>query len=92
MLFEWDENKANVNLQKHKVGFEEAKTIFDDLFLLTFYDAKHSDVEQRYISIGMSAKGRVLLVIHTERKMNIRLISCRKATKSERRVYETKGS
>jgi len=80
LTFEWDEEKAEANLRKHKVGFEEAKTLFNDPFLLTFPDLGHSESEERYISIGTSAKGRALVVIHTEREDHIRLISCRKAT------------
>jgi len=88
LTFEWDEEKAEANLRKHKVGFEEAKTLFNDPFLLTFPDLGHSESEERYISIGTSAKGRALVVIHTEREDHIRLISCRKATAKERRAYE----
>jgi uncharacterized protein len=93
LIFEWDENKARENLRKHKVSFEEAKTAFNDPLLITFPDEYHSDYEDRYISIGISAKSRVLLVVHTEREQNedtliVRIISCRKATSSERRVYE----
>ena len=78
--FEWDEEKAKENLKKHKVSFEEAKTVFGDPFLMTFPDPEHSESEQRYLNIGSSSKGRVLIVIHTERHRNIRIISCRKAT------------
>ena len=88
LIFEWDENKANTNIQKHKVSFEEAKTVFSDPYLLTFYDAEHSGRERRYINIGVSLKQKVLVVIHTERQERIRIISCRKATKSERQAYE----
>ncbi len=90
LLFEWDDNKAKSTLKKHKVSFEEGKTIFNDPFLLTFPDYEHSIKENRFINIGFSAKGRVLVLIHTERGENIR-ISCRKATSLERREYE-KGS
>lgn len=86
--FEWDDEKAKENLRKHKVGFEEAKTIFGDPFLVTFPDPEHSERERRYINVGVSSKGRILIVIHTERKANIRIISCRKATTDERRAYE----
>lgn len=86
--FEWDETKAQENLRKHKVSFEEGKTVFGDPFLWTFPDPDHSDDEERYLSIGYSAKGRVLVVSHTERGGNIRIISCRKATATERRAYE----
>jgi uncharacterized DUF497 family protein len=86
--FEWDEAKAQENLRKHKVSFEEAKTVFGDPFLWTFPDPHHSDFEDRYLSIGCSSKGRVLVVSHTERRGKIRIISCRKATVAERRAYE----
>jgi hypothetical protein len=93
LIFEWDENKARENLRKHKVSFEEAKTIFNDPVLITFPDEYHSDDEERYVSIGLSAKRTVLLAVHTERVQNgdtliIRLINCRKATARERRIYE----
>jgi len=88
LIFEWDENKAKLNYSKHKVSFEEAKTIFNDPYLLTFHDLEHSNYEQRYINIGISSKGRFLVVIHTERGENIRIVSCRRATKAERKTYE----
>lgn len=86
--FEWDEEKARGNLRKHKVSFEEAKTVFNDPFMITFPDQEHSGFEQRYLNIGISLRGRVLIVIHTERRKNIRIISCRRATINERRAYE----
>jgi hypothetical protein len=86
--FEWDEKKAIANRRKHKVSFEEATTVFDDPFLATFPDAEHSGDERRYISIGASSRGRILVVVHTDRGANIRIISCRKATPSERKEYE----
>ncbi len=88
LTFEWDENKARANFRKHKVSFEEAKTIFNDPLLLTFPDFEHSNGEQRQLSIGRSAQGRVLIVVHMDRNKNIRLISGRKATPNERRIYE----
>jgi uncharacterized DUF497 family protein len=88
LVFEWDENKAKANVKRHKISFDEAKTVFGDPFLITFPDPDHSDSEQRYVSLGWSAKGRVLVVIHTQRDENIRIISCRKATTSERSFYE----
>ncbi|MBI5374946.1 MAG: BrnT family toxin [Candidatus Schekmanbacteria bacterium] len=91
LTFEWDEVKAKFNYKKHKVSFDEGKTIFNDPFLFTFPDNEHSINEDRYINIGISSKGRILILIHTERKDRIRIISCRKATDSERRFYE-KGS
>lgn len=87
-LFEWDEAKARENARKHKVTFEEAVSVFTDPFLLTFPDDKHSDSEDRFISIGRSERRRVLLVVHTDRGDAIRLISCRKATSAERKTYE----
>lgn len=91
--FEWDVNKARSNLAKHKVGFDEAATIFIDPFLLTYPDEIHSDKEERLISIGVSKNERLLLVVHLEKLATmdfilIRIVSCRKATPSERRLYE----
>ncbi|MBI5591535.1 MAG: BrnT family toxin [Deltaproteobacteria bacterium] len=89
--FEWDEVKAKENLKKHGVSFEEGRTIFNDSFLFTFPDVEHSVKEARYINIGLSANGRILIVIHTERQEKIRIVSCRKATARERRFYEESG-
>lgn len=86
--FEWDEEKAKANLKKHRVGFDEATTVFTDPFSLTIHDPDHSANEQRYIDIGSSDKGRVLVVVYTERGSNVRIVSCRKATPSERKLYE----
>jgi len=88
ITFEWGEVKAEANFKKHKVSFEEGKTIFNDPFLFTFPDTEHSINEERYINIGISANGSVLVLTHTERHDKIRIISCRKATASERRFYE----
>jgi len=88
LTFEWDAEKAKGNIRKHQVSFEEAKTVFGDPFLLTFPDPEHSIDEQRYLGIGASSKGRILVVVHTERDVSIRVISCRKATPKERKVYE----
>jgi len=86
--FEWDEEKAKANLKKHRVGFDEATTVFLDPFSITIPDPDHSEDEQRYIDIGSSDKDRVLVVVYTERGTTIRIISCRKATVSERKIYE----
>jgi len=86
--FEWDEDKSIANLKKHRVSFDEAITVFIDPFSITISDAEHSIDEQRYINLGSSEKGRVLVVVYTERSSNIRIISCRKATLSERKLYE----
>ncbi len=88
MEFEWDEGKARENLKKHKVGFDEGKTIFNDSFLLTFPDIDSSETEERCVNIGLSVRDRVLVLIHTERQGKVRIISCRKATTRERRYYE----
>ena len=88
LVFEWDEVKAKDNFHKHKVSFEEGKTVFNDPCLFTFPDNEHSENEERYINIGLSANGSVLVLIHTERQGKIRIISCRKATVRERKFYE----
>ena len=95
LIFEWDAQKAKNNIQKHKVSFEEAKTIFGDPYLITYPDEFHSESEERYLSIGYSTGNRVLLVVHTEVEqaedtLVIRLISSRKATPVERKYYEEK--
>ncbi|MBW4579261.1 MAG: BrnT family toxin [Tildeniella nuda ZEHNDER 1965/U140] len=88
MKFDWDENKAVSNLSKHGVRFEEAKTIFDDPLYVDFYDPDHSDEEERYLMIGESSQGRLLIVSYTEKGDSIRLISAREVTRSEREAYE----
>lgn len=89
--FEWDEEKAKANFKKHRVSFDEATTVFIDPFSTTVPDPHHSVDEQRYIDLGSSGKGRVLVVVYTERGSNIRIINCRKATSSERKLYEKRG-
>jgi uncharacterized DUF497 family protein len=66
LTFRWDRSKARANQRKHKISFEEAKTLFNDPLLLTYPDYEHSVMEERYISIGVSAPGRTLLVVHSE--------------------------
>jgi len=88
LSFEWDEEKAKANLKKHRVGFDEAATVFTEPYSITIHDPDHSADEQRYIDIGTSDKGRVLVVVYTERGAHIRIVSCRKATPSERKLYE----
>lgn len=88
--FEWDEDKALANFKKHRVTFEEARTVFADPFAVTINDPKHSIGEHRFIDIGMSKDQRVLVVSYTERNRKIRLINGRKATVKERRIYEEK--
>ena len=88
MDFEWDKSKAAANLSKHSVSFEEAKTIFNDLLYVDFYDPDHSDNEERYLIVGRSNQERLLIVSYTERDNSIRLISARVVTRSEREAYE----
>ena len=88
LTFEWDEEKDRSNRSKHGISFDEAKTVFNDPLSITIVDEAHSEEEDRYIDIGSSAQGRVIVVSYTVRGPNIRIISCRKATKSERLTYE----
>ena len=88
MEFEADPVKAAHNFKKHKVGFEEAASVFGDPMAYTFADPDHSVGEERWLTFGMSRMGQVLAVIYTERREKVRLISARVATKRERRIYE----
>ena len=88
MEFEWDEDKAEANLAKHGVSFEEAKTVFADPLYVDFYDPDHSSQEHRYIIIGESRQRRLLIVSYTERDDVARLISAREVTRNEREAYE----
>jgi len=90
LTFEWDEKKADDNLRKHGVSFDEAKTVFNDPFSVTIDDPDHSSNEQRYIDIGLSSKGRLIVVSYNEKGETIRIINGREATKKERREYENK--
>lgn len=87
MRFEWDPQKAAANLRKHGVSFDEAATVFDDPTFITVVDDEHSLDEERYITIGLSSQARLLMIAHTERIGNIRIISARKATGHEERFY-----
>jgi uncharacterized protein len=88
MKFRWDEDKAASNLSKHGVSFGEAKSVFDDPLYVDFYDPDHSGSEERYLIIGASNRGRLLIVSYTERGDSTRLISAREVTRSEREAYE----
>jgi len=88
MRFEWDNNKASKNLSKHGVSFSEAQSVFDDPLYIDFYDPDHSDREERYVIVGESHQGRLLIISYTERVNSIRIISAREVTKSERQMYE----
>ena len=88
MKFQWDPKKAQNNKYKHRVSFKEAATVLGDPLSITIHDPLHSDEENRYVTIGMSALFRILIVIHTERGDTIRIISARLASKKEREKYE----
>jgi hypothetical protein len=92
LVFEWDEAKARSNLRKHRVSFHEARTTFNDPYLLTFPDTEHSGVEDRFISIGISRRSQLLVTIHTDREGRVRIMSSRKAKARERRFYEESRS
>ena len=87
--FEWDSKKETSNQKKHKVSFDEARSVFYDEFAIQFYDVDHSHEEERFIMLGMSIESRVLVVCHCEREAGdiIRIISARRATKSEQQYY-----
>ena len=87
LAFEWDKIKDLENLRKHGVSFNESLTIFGDPLSLTVEDPLHSIEEYRFITIGLSDRGRILVVVYTERGDNIRIISARQATPGEARAY-----
>jgi uncharacterized DUF497 family protein len=89
--FEWDPGKARQNRRKHRVSFHEAATVFGDPLAVTYPDPDHSTSEQRFITVGMSSTGRVLIVAHADRDGNIRIINARKTTQRERKHYEEKN-
>ena len=89
LQFEWDKNKALANRKNHKIRFEEATTVFGDPLAVTIPDPLHSDPdEERFVTIGISYRQNLLVVVHCDRNNKIRLISARKATKHERERYE----
>ena len=93
--FEWNPNKAKSNIEKHKISFEDAASVFKDENAISIYDEEHSSEEDRWVTVGMDLKTRTLVVVHTfitmnKQNCNIRIISARKATKNERNFY-TKG-
>lgn len=91
MKFEWDAKKAKANLQKHKISFLEACYVFADKYLLTVFDDEHSAHEERWITMGQSINGKILVVVHTYKGTNdievIRIVSARKATRKEEKQY-----
>ena len=88
MEFEWDPKKAAKNLREHGVSFNEAATVFGDLLGTTVADPDHSLAEDRYITVGMSSRRRLVIVAHTERRKRIRIISVRELSRAEREAYE----
>jgi len=88
MEFEWAPGKAAENLRKHRVSFQEAASVFGDSLGATVLDPDHSAGENRFITIGLSKRGRLLMVAHAERRERVRIISARTLTRSERRAYE----
>jgi len=88
MSFTWDTKKAIANHRKHGVSFEEASSALRDTFSATAHDPDHSENEDRFVTFGVSSRGRLLAVSHTERGNSIRIISARLATNAERQIYE----
>jgi uncharacterized DUF497 family protein len=85
--FEWDPRKAAANERKHRVSFDEAMTVFADWESITIPDPDHSEGEERFLIVGSSSRGRVLVVSHAERGENVRIISARRADAHERRKH-----
>jgi uncharacterized DUF497 family protein len=88
--FEWDPPKAEANIKKHQISFDEAKSVFYDEFAIQFFDEEHSSNEERFLMLGMSSGAKLLIVCHCERQYGevIRIISARKATKRESAFYQ----
>ena len=86
--FDWDDDKAEINIVRHGISFLEATSVFDDDLSITFLDPDHSIDEERLIIIGHSNRGRLLFVSHTDRNRRPRIISAREVTRRERKVYE----
>ena len=86
--FEWDPDKAALNLETHGVSFEEASSVFGNPLAVTFFDPDHSDDEDRYLTFGRSQENRLLAVVHTDRESTMRLISAREVSRKERQQYE----
>jgi len=89
LVFEWDIKKNKINLNKHGVSFEEAKTVFYDEYAISYFDPEHSEDEDRFILLGMSFKLKTLVICHCfkQEEKNVRIISARKADKDEEKVY-----
>lgn len=88
LIFEWDSNKAQTNILKHGISFEEASTVLADENSITIYDPAHSLREKRCITIGLSLRKNVIVAVHTERSGTIRIISARLASRKEKKQYQ----
>ena len=88
MNFEWDYKKSDSNIKKHGISFHDASTVFGDPLSITFDDPDHSIGEHRHLTFGYSKTGTLLVVSHTERRGKTRIISARRATRQERKIYE----
>ena len=88
MEFEWDRGKAAANVKRHHVSFHEAAKVLEDPLSTTFPDEPHSEAELRFLTIGASTRGQILVVAHMERNDTVRIISARRATRREREFYE----
>jgi uncharacterized DUF497 family protein len=88
LQFKWDPRKAATNRLKHGVPFQEAATVFDDPLAITYLDPDHSEGESRWLTFGISVEVRLLVVAHTEGGDTIRIVSARRATRNERKIYE----
>ena len=88
LQFEWDPEKARTNVTKHDVTFDEASTAFEDILSVTISDPLHSEDEARFVLIGYSYRGKLLVVVHTDRNDRVRIISARPATRRERISHE----
>ena len=86
--FNWDDEKAAANLAKHKVTLVEAASVFSDSLAVTYHDGEHSLGEARFLTLGMSERRRILVVSHSETTSGIRIISARRVTRDERKIYE----
>jgi uncharacterized protein len=87
-MVQWDPQKAQTNLEIHDVSFMEGASVFDDPWAITIDDPLHSIGERRFLTIGYSARNRILVVVHTDRDNDVRIISARKAISKERNIYE----
>jgi hypothetical protein len=90
LRFEWHDEKAIANKKKRGITFEEASAVFRDSYSITIFDPAHSSIEERFITLGMSNKNRLIVVVHTDRHNTLRIISARKAAKNEIKQYRLK--